>query len=400
MVGPHSPMTPQQRSRRVVPAAGIAVLLVLAAFVAAYVFGVVPRQRALEALSRETRALAVPTVAVIQPKAGDAASTLVLPGNLQARSETAIQARARGYLRRWTVDIGAMVKAGDLLAEIDAPELDAELRQARATAAAAQAHFEQARTTSTRWQELVRTGSVSAQDADLARNALRAREADLEAARQNVARLERVQAYLQVRAPFAGVITSRSAETGELVEAGGGGAPGRELFRLAATDRLRVQVNVPQALALQVQPGVAAELVLTESPGRSFSGKVVRTARSIDNATRTLLAEIDVDNSAGELLPGAYAQVRLRIPAAEQVLVLPVNTLLFRAEGPQVAVVGADDRVSLRSVTIGRDFGTTVELLRGVSASDRVVINPPDAIDAGTRVRVVRSDQKAPRPAP
>jgi len=247
---------------------------------------------------------------------------------------------------------------------------------------------------------LLRSGSVSAQDADLARNALRAREADLEAARQNVARLERLQAYQQVRAPFAGVITSRSAETGELVEAGSGGAPGRELFRLATTDRLRVHVNVPQAVARQVQPGVAAELVLTENPGRTFTGKVVRTARSIDNATRTLLAEIDVDNAAGELLPGAYAQVRLKIPTAGQALVLPVNTLLFRAEGPQVAVVGADDRVSLRSVTIGRDFGTTVELLGGVVASDRVVINPPDAIDAGTRVRVVAPQQQTQKPPP
>ena len=373
------------------PAGWIALVAVVSAFGAAWLFGVVPRQKAREALARETRELAIPTVAVLQPERGDGSADLVLPGNLQPHAETAIHARASGYLKRWTAEIGTAVKAGDLLAEIDIPEVDAQLQQARADLATARVQFEQAQRTSSRWQELVRTGAVTAQDAETALSTMRARRSAMDAAQQNVARYEKLQSFRKVVAPFAGVITARNADIGDLVDAGSGSGTARELFRLSATDRLRVQVNIPQAAARAAVPGTAAEISLAEFPGRKFAGRLVRTARSIDRSSRTLLAEVDVDNAAGELLPGAYAQVRLKLPSGSTALVVPVNTLLFRAEGPQVAVVGKDGRIALRSVTIGRDFGTRVELLSGLDPADAVVVNPSDAIAAGTQVRVVKA---------
>ncbi|MBI1397561.1 MAG: efflux RND transporter periplasmic adaptor subunit [Betaproteobacteria bacterium] len=380
---------PLTRHRRRGPGGWIALVLVIVAFVAAYLFGVVPREHALEALGKETRALAVPTVAVTTPTPGDAVADLVLPGNLQAYTETPVYARATGYLKRWTVDMGTRVKAGDLLAEIEIPEIDAEVQQARADAETARVTWEQAKTTSDRWQELVRSGTVTRQDADSALNAMRARKAALDAARENVTRLDRVRSFRRVVAPFDGVITTRNADTGELIDAGAGGAPGRELFRLAATKRLRVRVNVPQSSAKDALPGTKAELTLPEYPGRRFAGKLVRTAQSIDASSRTLLAEIEVDNADGELLPGAYAQVHLKLPAPTKALVVPINTLLFRAEGPQAAVVGENQKVVLKSVTIGRDFGTKVELLSGLDAADRIILNPSDSITDGVQVRVV-----------
>ncbi|MEI7969697.1 MAG: efflux RND transporter periplasmic adaptor subunit [Betaproteobacteria bacterium] len=373
------------------PAGWIALVAVVSAFGAAWLFGIVPRQNAREALARETRELAVPTVAVLQPERGDGSADLVLPGNLQPHAETAIHARASGYLKRWTAEIGTAVKAGDLLAEIDIPEVDAQLQQARADLATARVQFEQAQRTSSRWQELVRTGAVTAQDAETALSTMRARRSAMDAAQQNVARYEKLQSFRKVVAPFSGVITARNADLGDLVDAGSGSGTARELFRLSATDRLRVQVNIPQAAARAAVPGTVAEISLAEFPGRRFPGRLVRTARSIDRSSRTLLAEVDVDNAAGELLPGAYAQVRLKLPSGSTALVVPVNTLLFRAEGPQVAVVGKDGRIALRSVTIGRDFGTRVELLSGLDPADAVVVNPSDAIAAGTQVRVVKA---------
>lgn len=391
---PDTPPSPEPRKAarpRRSPAGWIALVAVVSAFGAAWLFGVVPRQKAREALARETRELAIPTVAVLQPERGDGSADLVLPGNLQPHAETAIHARASGYLKRWTAEIGTAVKAGDLLAEIDIPEVDAQLQQARADLATARVQFEQAQRTSSRWQELVRTGAVTAQDAETALSTMRARRSAMEAAQQNVARYEKLQSFRKVVAPFAGVITARNADIGDLVDAGSGSGTARELFRLSATDRLRVQVNIPQAAARAAVPGTAAEISLAEFPGRKFAGRLVRTARSIDRSSRTLLAEVDVDNAAGELLPGAYAQVRLKLPSGSTALVVPVNTLLFRAEGPQVAVVGKDGRIALRSVTIGRDFGTRVELLSGLDPADAVVVNPSDAIAAGTQVRVVKA---------
>lgn len=367
----------------------VAILLVVAAFAAAFFFGIVPRRHALEALSQETRALGVPTVAVTAAAPGEATSDLVLPGNLQAYAETSVHARASGYLRRWTADIGARVRKGDVLAEIEIPEVEAELQQARADYATARVNFEQAEITSRRWQELAKTGTVSAQEAEVAFNTMRARRASLESARQSVVRVERMQSFRRVYSPFTGIVTARNAEVGELVDAGAAGGPGRELFRISATDRLRVRVNVPQTHARDAVPGTVAELTLPERPGKTFSGKLVRTAESIDASSRTLLAEVEVDNQDGQLLPGAYAQVHLRLQTAANALVVPINTLLFRAEGPQVATVGPDQKVMLKSVTIGRDFGTKLEILAGMAPEDRLVLNPSDSIVSGTQVRVV-----------
>ena len=382
---------PRQRS-----SGWLTVLLVIAAFAAAYFFGVVPRQKSLEALSKETRALAIPTVAVTQPKPGDGSTDMILPGNLQGISETAVYARASGFVKRWNGEIGTSVKAGDVLAEIEVPEVESQLQRARADLETARLNAEQARKTSERWQELVKSGSVSAQDAEVAQNTLRARRSEMESSRQEVARLERVQSFRQVRAPFAGVITARNAEIGELVDAGSGGGRSRELFRIVATNRLRVQVNLPQDAAASAVPGVVAEITLPGQTGKKHPGKLVRTARAIDPEARTLLAEIEMDNAAGELLPGAYAQVKLKIPTKVSTLVVPVNTLLFRSEGPQVAVIAEGDRIALRSVTIGRDFGTTVELLAGIEPEDRVVLNPSDSISSGIQVRVVKAPEKSP----
>jgi RND family efflux transporter MFP subunit len=372
----------------------LAFIVVFAVFGAAYFFGVMPRQKSLEALSQETRKLAIPTVAVTSPKAGDTNTEMVLPGNLLGYSETAVYARASGFVRRWTADIGAQVKAGELLAEIEVPEVDADLQRARAELDNARVTYEQAQKTSDRWQALVKTGSVSAQDAEAALDAARARRAAVEAAKQSVSRLERVRGFREVRAPFAGVITARNAEVGELVDAGSGGGKGRELYRLASTGKLRVQVNLPQEAARSAVPGVGAEITLPGHSGKKYPGKIVRTAGAIDPEARTLLAEIEVDNAGGELLPGAYAQVRLKIPVTVPSLIVPVNTLLFRSEGPQVAVITGGDRVTLRNVTIGRDFGTTVELLTGIEASDRVVLNPSDSLSSGVQVRVVQAPEK------
>jgi len=372
----------------------MAFLVVVAVFGAAYFFGVMPRQKSLEALSQETRKLAIPTVAVTSPRQGDTNTEMVLPGNLLGYSETAVYARASGFVRRWTADIGTQVKAGELLAEIEVPEVDADLQRARAELDNARVTYEQAQKTSDRWQALVKTGSVSAQDAEAALDAARAKRAAVEASRQAVSRLERVRGFREVRAPFAGVITARNAEVGELVDAGSGGGKGRELFRLASAGKLRVQVNLPQEAAPTAVPGVGAEITLPGQAGKKFPGKIVRTAKAIDPEARTLLAEIEVDNAGGELLPGAYAQVRLKIPVTVPSLIVPVNTLLFRSEGPQVAVITGGDRVTLRNVTIGRDFGTTVELLTGIEAADRVVLNPSDSISSGVQVRVVQAPEK------
>ncbi len=372
----------------------LAFIVVFAVFGAAYFFGVMPRQKSLEALSQETRKLAIPTVAVTSPKAGDMNTEMVLPGNLLGYSETAVYARASGCVRRWTAEIGAQVKAGELLAEIEVPEVDADLQRARAELENARVTYEQARKSSDRWQALVKTGSVSAQDAEAALDAARAKRATVDAASQAVARLERVRSFREVRAPFAGVITARNAEVGELVDAGSGGGKGRELYRVASTGRLRVQVNLPQEAAATAVPGVGAEITLPGQAGRKFPGKIVRTAKAIDPEARTLLAEIEVDNAGGELLPGAYAQGKLKIPVTVPSLIVPVNTLLFRSEGPQVAVITGGDRVTLRNVTIGRDFGTTVELLTGIEAADRIVLNPSDSISSGVQVRVVQAPEK------
>ena len=362
-----------------------AFILVLAAALAA---GFLPRISAKEALKKQAQALNVPTVSVIQPKPGAAVQELVLPGNVEAFVETPIYARTNGYLKRWHADIGAHVKAGQLLAEIETPEVDDQLQQTRADLASAEANDEIARKTAARLGELSASGMASKQDLDQAQGTMRARQAAVQSARFNVSRLEKLQAFKRIYAPFDGIVTARNVDVGALIDAGGG--PGKALFRIGAADRLRVYVQVPQAYSQQAVPGVEADLTLAEFPGRRFAAKVVRTTQAIDKATRSMLAEVAVDNKGGELLPGAYAQVHLKLRASTPALVVPVNTLLFRAEGTQVAVVDAEQRVALKTITLGRDFGTEVEVVDGLSSTDAVILNPSDALVAGVQVRVVK----------
>ncbi|HZP92104.1 MAG TPA: efflux RND transporter periplasmic adaptor subunit [Burkholderiales bacterium] len=377
--------SPSRLSRRWLVAG---VLLVIAAITV--VFGILPRLDARASLKKETADLNVLNVSVMHPKVADAAQEIVLPGNMQAYLDTPIYARTNGYLKRWYFDIGARVRQGQLLADIDTPEVDDQLQQARADLATATANYALAEKTSERWIELLKTNSVSKQETDEKLGDRDAKKAALAAAKFNVARLEKLQSFKRIYAPFTGVITARNIDVGALIDAGSGGGPGKELFHLSSTDRLRVYVNVPQAYSREAVPGVAAELTLAEFPGRRFAGKLVRTAQAIDAVSRTLLAEVAVDNPTGELLPGAYAEVHLKLSAGKPALVVPVNTLLFRAEGMQVAVVKPDQTVALTKVQLGRDFGTSVEVVSGLDAGAEVVVNPTDSISDGARVRVVK----------
>jgi RND family efflux transporter MFP subunit len=353
--------------------------------------GVIPRLLHRNALRAETRALALQTVSVVSPTPGKNAAGLTLPAEAKALVEAPIYARTSGYLKRYLVDIGAQVKAGDLLAEIDTPELNQELAQSRAQLGQADAALVLARTTAARWAELLKSSSVSEQEAAEKRADLELKSATVEAARASVRRLEDLQAFERVTAPFAGTITARGTDVGQLVAA----SNGKELFRLAQTGTLRVYVRVPQAAAQGVVPGQMAELTIPELPGRVFPAKVVRTSGAMSADSRTLLAELEVDNSRGEILAGTYVQVRLAEGKQDPALTLPADTLLFRAEGPQVGVVAPDGKVELRSVTLGRDFGPTVEIVGGVGPTDRVILNPADSLVGGTMVRVAEAAETA-----
>jgi len=359
-------------------------------FAAALVWGILPRLEATAALKKETQALNIVTVSVIKPRPGAVSQELILPGNMQAFVDTPIYARTNGYLKHWTADIGAHVKAGQLLAEIDTPEVDDQLHQARADLATAQANFRLAEKTAARWQALLKSESVSQQEADQTQGDMEAKKAALESARYNVARLEKLQSFKKIFAPYDGVITARNVDVGALIDAGSSGGPGKELFHIASTKKLRVYVNVPQGYSRDAVPGVEADVTLAEFPGRAFKGSLVRNSQAIDAASRTMLAEVAVDNPTGELLPGAYAQVHLKLRATNMALVIPVNSLIFRADGIQVAVVLPDERVALKKILLGRDFGTEVEVLSGLDQTDVVIFNPSDSLTSGTKVRVVK----------
>lgn len=356
-----------------------AVLLVIATLA-----GLIPRWLHGHALRAETLKLAIQTVSVVAPAPGRAAPGPTLPAEVKALVEAPIYARASGYLKRFLVDIGAQVKAGDLLAEIDTPELNQELAQARAQLVQAEAALALAKTTTARWAELLKSASVSEQEAAEKLADAQLKSATVEAARANVRRLEELQSFERVTSPFAGTITARGTDVGQLIGAGSN----KELFRLAQTGTLRVYVRVPQAAARGVAPSQMAEMTVPELPGRVFPAKVVRTSGAMSADSRTLLTELEVDNSRGEILSGTYAQVRFTEAKLNAVLTLPSNTLLFRSEGPQVGVVLANGKVELRSVTLGRDFGPTVEILGGVGPTDRVILNPADSLVSGTTVRV------------
>ncbi|HKA52346.1 MAG TPA: efflux RND transporter periplasmic adaptor subunit [Candidatus Binatia bacterium] len=376
----------QRPRRRITLTAVVLLAVTVLALGGGIAYGIHAREAAAAKLHRITEQAAVPAVSVVSPTGTAPDEEIVLPGNTQAFVEAPIYARTSGYLRRWYFDIGAHVQQGQVLAEIETPEIDLQLRQARADLRAAQVNLALAETTATRMQLLVKEAAVSKQETDQAVSNFHAQRAAVEAKAAEVSRLEKLQGFQKISAPFAGVLTARNTDIGALIEAGAT-APGKELFHLAAVDKLRVYVAVPEVYARAAQPGATASLTLDEFPGRVFLGTLVRTANAIDPASRTLLVEVDVDNPRGELLPGAYVHVHLKLPQAIRAVTVATNTLLFRAEGPCVGVV-RDGRVELVPVTIGRDYGNTVEVVSGLQPEDAVIVNPPDSLLSGTPVRI------------
>ena len=345
-------------------------------------------------LADETKRESVPTVAVIHPTAEKPDEELVLPGTLQAYEESPIYARTNGYLLRWYKDIGSRVTKGDLLADIDTPEVDQELMQARANRQQIVAQMDLAKINADRYVGLRKTDSVSQQEADQQASGYEQAKANLDAADANVRRLEQMESFKYVYAPFSGVLTKRNVDPGALINAGSiGGAAGKELFDIARVDPLRVYVSVPQNYAPAIKNGMEASVTLPEFAGQKFTGTVARTAEAIDTVTRTLLTEVDVPNNDERLLPGSFGEVHFRTGINAQKVTIPVNAMLFRQEGAQVAVVGSDGKVHLRRITIGRDYGTTLEILGGVELEDRIVINPADSLEEGQQVNVAPEDQ-------
>jgi RND family efflux transporter MFP subunit len=349
------------------------------------VLGIHSRVGAETRLQQATFQAAIPSVNVMHPQAGDRAQELVLPGNTQAFIDSPIYARTNGYLKRWYVDIGAHVSNGQLLAEIETPELDQQLRQARAELATAQANFNLSQITAARDENLLKTSSVSTQERDNAVNGNAANQATVQSNQANVARLEQLQSYEKVYAPFDGIITARETDIGALIDAGAN-AP-KELFHIASITKLRVYVAVPEVYSLAARSGAPAELTLDEYPGETFHGILVRNSDSIDPASRTLLVEVDVENAAGRLKPGAYVQVHLKMPEGTRSLVVPGNALLFRREGLQVAVV-RDAKAELVKVTPGHDYGDSMEILSGLQPTDEVILSPSDSLTSGTPVQI------------
>jgi RND family efflux transporter MFP subunit len=374
----------------------VAVLVALACggAVVAY-FGVNARSRALAVSRSESGQFAVPAVAVVKPKRGAANEELALPADIQPYVSSPIYARTNGYLKRWYVDIGAHVKAGQLMAEIDAPEVEQQLRQAKADVATAKANHELARSTAVRYRDLLKENAVAVQEAETASGEAKAKEAILAAAEANLKRLRELQGFQRIEAPFDGVVTARNVDVGALVDSGGGSGSRRELFHLAAPGRLRVYVGVPQSHAPTIKPGLEGTLELPEYPGRRFKAKVARTAESIDGDSRTLRVEFELDNPSGEVLTGAFGTMHIGLATPATTLTLPSNTLMFTPQGLFVATV-QNGKVSLVPVKLGRDFGKEVEVVTGLKGGETVVMNPPDSLVSGDAVRIVPTVEKKP----
>jgi RND family efflux transporter MFP subunit len=375
--------------------AGFLILLLAIVIAAGIVIaGIAPRLRARQALREETDRLAAPPVNVIHPSRAAHAEEVVLPGNIQAFTDAPIYARTNGYLKRWYFDIGARVKAGALLAEIESPEIDQQLQQAREELNTAQANLRLGQLTAERYTNLFKTDSVAKQDVDNAVQDAAAKAATVKSAEANVARLEQLVGFEKVYAPFDGVVTARNTDVGQLIESGSSGGATRELFHMAALDRLRVFVNVPQSYSHDAKPGMRVDLTLPEIPQRRFNGTLVRTAGAMDPATRTLTVEVDVSNTARLLFPGAYAEVHFKIQATTETLVIPSTSLIFRGNGLRVPIVENGNRIALKTVTVGRDFGNTIEIVAGLPADASVVANPPDSLVEGEPVRVMPARQE------
>lgn len=360
-------------------------LLALVITMAAFFVGRAPRLAKENAVITDTRELAALSVAVVAPLPGKAAEPLALPAELKPLSEADIYARANGYVKGLLVDIGAKVEEGQLLVELDAPELERGLEGAKAELLRAEAQLDLAKTTADRWAELVKTKSVSAQDNAEKQAEVHLQSANVEATRSNVRKIEETLTFTKIVAPFRGIITARNIDVGDLVTTDKPHA----MLHLAQVRTLRAFVNVPQALSRGIQIGQKAELTLPEQPGRVFDAKIVRTAGALDPGSRTLLAELRVENADDLLLAGSFSQVRFTDLRPDAALTLPANCLLIRAEGPQAAVVGQNNHVQLHALKLGRDFGSTVEIIDGIKAEDRVILNPPDAITEGAELRVV-----------
>ncbi|PYN07212.1 MAG: efflux transporter periplasmic adaptor subunit [Candidatus Rokuibacteriota bacterium] len=357
-------------------------------------WGIRARSAASTTLRQTTAAAAIAPVNVVSPQKGAPTLEIRLPGTTQAFTDAPIFARTSGYVKAWHFDIGAHVKQGTLLAEIETPEVDQQLQQARADLATAQANLRQAQITADRWWALLQSDSVSKQETDQAMSALSAMKATVDSNVANVRRLEQLQGFEKIYAPFDGVITARNVDIGVLINAGSTTTSGRELFHMAAIHTLRVFVAVPEIYSRAALPGTSATITLDEFPGRSFHGTLARTANAIDLTSRTLNVEVDVDNLRGELLPGAYAFVHLGLPAQVATVTVPATTLLFRAEGLQVAVV-RNGQAQLVPVTIGRDYGATVEIRSGLEPTDQVIVSPSDSLTSGTRVRITNAQPAA-----
>src|SRR5580704_11393785 len=364
-------------------AAAVAIILAL--------WGIFSRLHARTELRQQSTDSAQINVLVVNPDASQSGDELVLPGIVQAFYEAPIYARTSGYVKKWYTDIGARVHKGDLMAVIETPEVDRQLSQAQADLATARANLALSVSTDERWQTLLKTQSVSKQDADERAGDAAAKKATSDAAEQNVRRLQELESFKRLVAPFEGVVTARNADIGFLINAGQ--STGSELFRVADTGKLRIYAQVPEAYADATKAGLQAELQFAEHPGKTYEAVAVSTSHALDPTARTLQVELQLDNAGGELFPGAYVEVHFKIPAYGQTLRLPANTIIFRAEGLQVATVDTQNRVKLKSIVQGRDFGKSVEVLSGLDAQDRVVVNPPDSVTDGMTVRIAKPPQ-------
>jgi RND family efflux transporter MFP subunit len=369
---------------------GVIVIAVIVALVV--LFGIAARRRSESTLESDTKAASIPSVNVIHPVSSVLSSGLALPGNTQAYVDTPIYARTSGYLKSWHFDIGAHVRKGQLMAVIETPELDEQLQVAQADLKSSQANLNLANTTSARYQNLLTTNSVSKQETDVAVSDAEAKKAAVDASTAAVRRLQQLQSFEKIYAPFDGIVTARNIDIGGLIQAGENTTP-KELFHLAAIQKIRVFVSVPEAYSTSIKQGGKATLTLDEYPGREFEGSVARNSNAIDSATRTLNVEVDVDNPKGELLPGAYVFVHFKVPERTSNLMIPSNTLLFRAQGLQVGVV-RDGRVQLVPVTISKDLGANVEIASGLTPNDAVVLDPSDSLASGQEVQVKSRDNE------
>src|SRR6266850_227017 len=376
----NKPSTRRPSRRALIVGAIIALLLI-----AGLLLGWIPRWRQSRSTAADTSQLAIPSVSVVSPAPGTNRDGLVLPAEVRPWLEASIFARANGYLKNWQADIGTHVGAGQQLAMIETPDLDQQLEQAKAQLVLSQANLHLAEVTDNRWKELLKTASVSEQAAAEKAAARETAAASVEADRANMRRLQELVSFQRVVAPFAGTITLRTTDIGDLIVAGSGG---RELFHIAQADKLRVYVRVPEPYALNIAVGQAATLTTPATASQVFTGKVTTTSEAISTTSRTLLTQLEVDNSKKQILPYSYGELTMKENNTPPALILPSNTLLFRAQGLQVGVVRPDDTVELRSVQVGRDFGQTIEILGGVSSADRVIVNPTDSLVSGIKVRI------------